>query len=241
MKILAIETTDQSGSVALLDGRQIVSEARLPRQQRSAQSLAPAIAAELAAAGWLPNDIQLVAVAIGPGSFTGLRVGVTTAKTFAYAIGSSLVGVPTLEIVAAQAASGTRSDKSPEHVICVLDAGRLQTFSARYQRLAGGSLECVEQTSLVDDEALLANLPNILKSRVIISGPGLRKLGDRLPGVVPLAPEELWNPHAATVGQLALARYERGQRDDPWQFVPLYHRASAAEEKLAQAISQGKQ
>lgn len=234
MKILAIETTDQTGSVALFDGRRIVAEVRLPSHQRSAQSLAPAIATQLAAAAWRPKDIELVAVAVGPGSFNGLRVGVTTAKTFAYAVECSLVGVPTLEAIAAQATESGNADDRTVQIFAVLDAGRQRVFAARF-RSAGEKLECIEPTALVDDEVWLAGLLDQSRRGEVLSGPGLKKFTNRLPHGVRIAAEEIWGPRAATIGQLALQRYELGQRDDPWQLAPLYHRLSAAEEKLALA------
>jgi len=261
MKVLAIETTDQAGSVALLDDRRVVAELRLSRQQRSAQSLAPAMRDLLESACWRPADVWLVAVAIGPGSFTGLRVGVTTAKTFAYAVGCDLVGVPTLEVVAAQAASsiapvaergasgrglspfsesaqkkGTVPLVAPE-IVTVLDAGRQQVFASSFRLLAGGGLQCVEPTALVDDAAWLARLAESPHADRLIAGPALRKFSGRLPANANLAPADSWDPRASTVGQLALDRHAAGQRDDPWQLVPQYHRPSAAEEKRAQAQS----
>src|SRR5688572_22548430 len=102
-RLLAIETTTFTGSIALLDEDRIVAEARLPDELRSAQSLAPAIQTLLSHAGWPVNSLNLIAVAQGPGSFTGLRVGVTTAKTLAYALEAEVLGVDTLDVVAAQA------------------------------------------------------------------------------------------------------------------------------------------
>ncbi len=222
MKILAIETTDQAGSVALLEGPRVLAEVRLTSDQRSAQLLAPAIRNLLQASTWQPTEIGLVAVAIGPGSFTGLRVGLTTAKTFAYAVGCDLVAVPTLEVVAAQMPTGA------SQLLTVLDAGRQQVFSARFRRV-DGRLECIESTALVDDAVWLAGL----QAEETISGPGLRKFAGGLPDFARLSPAELWSPRAATVGLLALSRFDAGQRDDVWGLVPGYHRASAAEEKLA--------
>ncbi|HEX4000359.1 MAG TPA: tRNA (adenosine(37)-N6)-threonylcarbamoyltransferase complex dimerization subunit type 1 TsaB [Pirellulales bacterium] len=235
MKILAIETTDQAGSVALLDNRRVVGEHRLAPGQRSAQSLAPAIRDLLAATGWRPADIRLVAAAIGPGSFTGLRVGLTTAKTFAYAVQCDLVGVPTLEVVAVQAA-GERPGARGQ-ILAVLDAGRQQVFSARFQPLAA-AMQCIEPTAILDDADWLAglwstaSLPSRSEQIELLSGPGLRKFAGQLPAEIHLAPAEMWSPGAATVGRLALDRHQAGQRDDPWSIVPMYYRLSAAEEKL---------
>ena len=71
--------------------------------RRSARTLAPGIRHLLADAGWTPRDVALVAVSIGPGSFTGLRLGVMTAKAFAYAVGAPVLGIGTLEVIAAHA------------------------------------------------------------------------------------------------------------------------------------------
>ncbi|MCC6126687.1 MAG: tRNA (adenosine(37)-N6)-threonylcarbamoyltransferase complex dimerization subunit type 1 TsaB [Pirellulales bacterium] len=106
MKILALETTDLSGSVAASDGSNVLLELELNPQQRSARSLAPAVKSLLQQVGWRPADVQLVAVTVGPGSFTGLRVGVTTAKTFAYAAGAEIVAIDTLETIAANVGEG---------------------------------------------------------------------------------------------------------------------------------------
>ena len=88
MRILALETTEMAGSLAAMHDRKLLAEIELDSKQRTAQSLAPGMKTLLAEAGWRPTDVELVAVTIGPGSFTGLRLGVTTAKTFAYAVGA---------------------------------------------------------------------------------------------------------------------------------------------------------
>ncbi|MBQ8286706.1 MAG: tRNA (adenosine(37)-N6)-threonylcarbamoyltransferase complex dimerization subunit type 1 TsaB [Thermoguttaceae bacterium] len=102
LKILALETTDAQGSVALCVGGEILTSRRLETERRSAQTLAPTIQETLTEFGWAPRDVDAVAVAVGPGSFTGLRVGVATAKMFAWAVGAKIVGVDALEAIAAE-------------------------------------------------------------------------------------------------------------------------------------------
>src|SRR4051794_8233363 len=101
--ILAIETTDKAGSVALLNGPEMLGEIDLNPAQRSAQSLAPGIDTLLTRTNRKPGEVKLVAVADGPGSFTGLRVGVPTAKLFAYSVGADALGINALEAIARQA------------------------------------------------------------------------------------------------------------------------------------------
>src|SRR5262245_27922792 len=122
MKILALETSGSLGSVAALEDERLLATLPLDPAKRAARSLAPTIQRLLEQVGWRPADVQLVAVASGPGSFTGLRLGVTTAKTFAYAVGCQLLGVNTIEALAA----GTPRECSPLNV--AIDAHRQQVF-----------------------------------------------------------------------------------------------------------------
>ncbi|MGN1273415.1 MAG: tRNA (adenosine(37)-N6)-threonylcarbamoyltransferase complex dimerization subunit type 1 TsaB, partial [Thermoguttaceae bacterium] len=96
MKILAFETIEMSASAALLDDENVLASTTLPPQQRSAQYLAPAVRDLLAQTGWKPTDVQLIVVSQGPGSFTGLRVGITFAKIFAWAVGADVIALNTL-------------------------------------------------------------------------------------------------------------------------------------------------
>ncbi|MDO4587091.1 MAG: tRNA (adenosine(37)-N6)-threonylcarbamoyltransferase complex dimerization subunit type 1 TsaB [Planctomycetia bacterium] len=100
-KLLAIETTDMQGSIAFCENGHLIIERKLPVGQRSAQSLVPSIHSALAQLNWKTTEINCVAVAIGPGSFTGLRVGLTTAKIIAWAIQAKIVGVNVLQSIAA--------------------------------------------------------------------------------------------------------------------------------------------
>lgn len=102
LKILALETTDAQGSVALCVGGEILATRRLDAERRSAQTLAPTIRDALTEFGWAPTDLDAIAVATGPGSFTGLRVGVATAKMLAWAVGAKIVGVDALEAIACE-------------------------------------------------------------------------------------------------------------------------------------------
>jgi tRNA threonylcarbamoyladenosine biosynthesis protein TsaB len=124
VKILSLETTDLSGSVAASDSSKLLLELELNSSQRSAQSLAPAIHSLLQQVGWKPADVELVAVTVGPGSFTGLRVGVTAAKTFAYAVGADVLGIDTLETIAANVVGTLRVPPTESNV-----AGTLRVLS----------------------------------------------------------------------------------------------------------------
>ena len=221
MRTLAIETTERTGSVAALADGQLVAEAPLAGDQRSAQSLAPAIEEILNRLEWRAADVDLVAVTVGPGSFTGLRVGVTTAKTLAYAVGAEVLGVNTLEVIAAQAPLGEA------RITAVIDAQRQQFYSASFTRENHAAMRCVEETHIVDRAAWLAKRP----AGEVVTGPGLSRLTDDLPPGVTVVESHDWAPRAATVGKLAVAHYQQGRRDDLFRLAPQYYRLSAAEEK----------
>jgi tRNA threonylcarbamoyladenosine biosynthesis protein TsaB len=224
-RILAIETSGRHGSVAALvgsaDGARLLKQHCLSGEERTAQILAPSIQKLLEDLAWPSGSIRLVAATVGPGSFTGLRIGVTTAKAFAYAIQSDLIGVHVLETIAIQA------PPSEAPLWAVMDAQRQELFAARFTRDRSG-LVTEHETSIVSQVGWL----NSLKPHDRVTGPALRRLISRLPDEIDVVPEEFWQPTAETVGQLAWKNYLAGQRDDIWQFVPQYYRTSAAEEKL---------
>ncbi len=225
--ILALETSGYGGSVALLDGDKPLAELPLDSRRRSAASLAPAIAQVLAAAGHRAADVRLVAVTIGPGSFTSLRVGVTTAKAFAYAVGAQVVAVNTLEAIAAhwQWSTGGVAG-APTIIAAAIDAQRGDVYAARFH-VVGERLEGLAPAAICAAGDWLASLaPGWLAT-----GPALETLAPRLPSGISTAPRESWLPTAATVGRLAAARHAAGQHDDLWTLAPLYLRRSAAEEK----------
>jgi tRNA threonylcarbamoyladenosine biosynthesis protein TsaB len=223
LKILALETTESVGSVAACDGDNLLLELKLDPDMRSARSLAPGLKRLLEEVDWQPSHVELVAVTIGPGSFTGLRVGVVTAKTFAHAVGAEILGVDTLEVVAAGL---------PPELDCVsvaVDAQRGQVVAGYFQRGQDGHFAAVEPSQLLDIDAWLGDLP----VDTWVSGPVLQKLSDRLPDGVRPAPPDSWAPSAAQVALLAARQHRAGKRHDIWKLTPRYSRQSAAEEKWA--------
>jgi tRNA threonylcarbamoyladenosine biosynthesis protein TsaB len=164
----------------------------------------------------------LVAVPTGPGSFTGLRIGVTMAKTFAYAVGAQVMGVNTLEVIASQAPPGIAP------LWTVMDAQRQELFAAKFATPDPAQpLKIASETQIMTQATWLA----ALNQGDRISGPGLQRLAAPLPADVVTVDETYWQPQAPTVGQLAWQQFEQGRRDDLWKLVPIYYRQSAAEEK----------
>jgi tRNA threonylcarbamoyladenosine biosynthesis protein TsaB len=227
---LALETTELSGSVAASDGPNVLGELELNPQQRSAQSLAPALKTLLERVGWRPADVQLVAVTVGPGSFTGLRVGVTTAKTFAYSVGAEILGVDTLETIANQQ-TGTPPSPVESELKIILDAQRGELVAGSFALSDDGWFCPLDKQRLISIDAWLSEL----RPGVAVAGPILKKLQTRLPPDITVLEERLWHPRAAQVARLAARDYAAGRRDDLWTLLPRYSRRSAAEEKLEKA------
>lgn len=227
-RIIAIESSDRAASVAALEARDdqlhVVGSQEVISQQRPAQALLPELQSLLGQCRWRPGDVQLVCVAAGPGSFTGLRIGVTAAKTLAYAVGAELAGVSTLAAIAAQIAARVRP------MWAVLSAQRDQLYCARFSSTA----EAIERCQPADASASILTVDAWLGQLApgqVVAGPPLERIADRLPKGVESAPQEVWRPKAVTVGQLGYSLMTSGRTIDPMQLTPYYIRRSAAEEK----------
>ena len=218
MKILGIESTQQQGSVALLDKGAIVVELTLGNEARSASLLAPGIRQVLNEAGWQPDTLERIAVTVGPGSFTGLRVGVTTAKALAYALGIDVIGVNTLAVLAAQAGHDGL-------VEAIMDAQRNELFCQRFQ-VAQGQVQPLDEIHIEDDERWCQTRSEDVD--VVITGPVLAKLADGLAPSMQLADRETWIPQAVTGARLGMQQNPTGTA---FELVPEYYRKSAAQEK----------
>jgi tRNA threonylcarbamoyladenosine biosynthesis protein TsaB len=226
VRTIAIESSGRSGSVAALRGERAgvccLEQMLLPASERTAQTLAPSLRAILRKVDWPARSLDLVCVTVGPGSFTGLRIGVTTAKTLAYAVGAQIIGVDTLEVLAAQAPAAAG------RLWTIMDAQRQEFFAAAFEVVDASLPRRISETAIVGQETWLADL----RAGDRVTGPALQRVAARLPAEVLALPVELWQPTAAAVGQVAWRAYHAGQRDDVWKLLPNYFRPSAAEEKL---------
>lgn len=220
MRVLAIETVETTGSVALLEDEALLAQRSLAANQGSARALAPAIAELFKESGWPAATVELVAVATGPGSFTGLRIGVTTAKVFAYASGCQVIGVGTMEALAAHV------PESISRFSAVVDAFRGELFVADFER-AHGELTRSRPTRIEPAESWIAGLA----AGAVVTGPGLTRYASQLGSAVIALESRLWTPTAAVVGQMGRRAFLAGERTSPFELVPRYFRRSAAEEK----------
>jgi len=226
--ILAVDTSGFEGSIAVSDDRRILDERSLVAEgRRHAQTLVLQVDGVLKSLQLAPQDIDAVAVSIGPGSFTGLRVGVVFAKTFAWANAASLVAVDTLRAVAQQTVD------SIKNVAVISDAQRNEVFVNEYK------WDAVSESFLAVGEVRIEAIESVVEQTVArglhVTGPGLLKFAGRFPESSSLADPSLWNPGAAAVAQLGSLLLTDNTLADPNTLEPLYIRRSYAEEKVAQS------
>jgi tRNA threonylcarbamoyladenosine biosynthesis protein TsaB len=217
MLILALDTATEKGSLALVRGDQVLLEYSLESHNSYLTRLMPGVAAILKNTGTEAADLAAVAVSAGPGNFTGLRIGLATAKTLAWSLGRPLVPVPTMEVLAAQV------PPQPDPIGVVMDAKRGEVFWGRFQGPTG-RLRTLEGPQRLPVGELAARLA----APLLLTGPGLEThreaLTAQLAPEITLAPPESRWPRAATVARLARRRLEAGLTANPAQLTPTYLR-----------------
>ncbi len=222
MKILGIDTSTPIGSVAVIDGDNLVAEHTLNIVQAHSSRLMPAIDGILKWSDITADTLDGCAVGIGPGSFTGIRIGVATIKSLCYALDKPIVGVSTLEAIAYNL-------RWTNGIICpLLDARRSEVYGAIFQ--GGSEWQRLSEDLCLSIEALLDRLdPHTSSNRTInFVGDGLATYGDvvreRLNERVHFADPIFNVPRGATIAHLGKQRLQNGDIDDYWNLVPNYVR-----------------
>jgi tRNA threonylcarbamoyladenosine biosynthesis protein TsaB len=219
-RLLILETSGRRGLVAVALGADVRGMRQLDEVRRNARDLAPTVADLLREQEWKAADLDAILVSRGPGSYTGLRVGIMSAKTLAYATRCALIGIDTFDSIARQC------PPECERVDVLSDAQQDKVYVQSFARQDG-------EMHPAGDLAIRP-LSEWLASRDAqgwVTGPGLVKWREKLPSDIPVVPPSLWEPTVESLLALGLARYESGQRDDPFALEPLYLRASSAEEQ----------
>jgi tRNA threonylcarbamoyladenosine biosynthesis protein TsaB len=221
-RLLILETSGRAGQVALAQNDRLLRLRRLDEARRHARDLAPAVAELLQMENWRPRHVAAVVVSQGPGSYTGLRVGIMAAKAFAYATGAALIAVPTFEALAAQAPRDIRE----LDVIADAQQGKVyvQSFCRKASEGPPSAVAALRIQPL--SEWLVGRNP-----QAWVTGPGLRD--QQLPAHVSTIDPSLRDPQTASLLQLGLAQFRAGRRHDLMSVEPLYLRASGAEEQWA--------
>jgi tRNA threonylcarbamoyladenosine biosynthesis protein TsaB len=218
MKVLGIETATDVCSAALVTGPSVVVEEWVERKSAHAERLLPMIEQLLRGAGLAAADLDVVAVSIGPGSFTGLRIGLSVAKGLVFATGARMVAVPTLEALAARVTAETLPG---ERVFALLDARREEVYCQLFDVAGGRAVACGEprDATLTQLPALAGDGPLLLtgeargKAHAALAAAGRR---------IRIASSTLGRNSAVPVAILGRERVQRGEEDDPSLLEPRY-------------------
>ncbi len=221
MKVLGIETSGNIGGVAVCKDSHIIIAKDLGAGMQHGKELVPTIKGIFKEISWTPNDIDLIAVDVGPGSYTGLRVGVTCAKTLAYALNKPVIGVPVFDIIA----ENYPMNSTP---ICpILDAKRNHVYACIY-KLESAQRKKVTEFMVIQPEKLLSILPR----PVIVFGDGVLPYKNVFQQKdIFIDEEEKAVPSAKNVALLGEKKYESGERCEMSKLLPLYLRRVEAIEK----------
>ncbi|CEP69247.1 tRNA threonylcarbamoyl adenosine modification protein YeaZ [Moorella glycerini] len=224
MLVLGLDSATQVAGVALIDGDRLVAELFFNTRKNHSQRLLPMIATLLREAGVKLADLDGLAVALGPGSFTGLRIGLATVKGLAHAAQKPVAGIPTLDGLAWNAW------EVPGLVCPVLYARRQEVYTALY-RWQEGELCRLTPYQALDPYSLVDSLKSSTMP-VYFLGDGVapywevwQQLGTR----ARFLPSTSTLPRAAQIARLGRERLLAGKEDDLFQLKPLYLRPSPAE------------
>ena len=221
MKVLGIETATSAGGAALIENDKLIAEDFSRSDTTHSSRLLPAIDKLLKQSGWQAQDIGLVAVSIGRGSFTGLRIGLAAAKGIAVGSGAQIVGVPTLDAFALLLAKG--SFDVP--IRPILDARKAEVFTAGFDK---------NGKRISPDENITPELlaEKISREKALLAGDGFRRYERvflKILGKNALRPPpEMDDPHPGAVAELGLIMYRSGIRHNVEKLAPIYVRGADA-------------
>ncbi|MBN1550085.1 tRNA (adenosine(37)-N6)-threonylcarbamoyltransferase complex dimerization subunit type 1 TsaB [bacterium] len=221
LNLVAIETSTKNGGVALFVGGQLSQTCHFSAEMPASETLIPSIKWMLEQQKLMLSDIDKFAVSIGPGSFTGLRVGLTAAKMLAFLNKRPLVTLRTLDVLVAPIACSSRM------IGGVLDARKGEVYASLYQ--GGDRLELIEDIRVCTIEDFLKG-----KQDLFLIGDGIQRYRDRIDACniqgLTFSPQNLWIPQPEWVGNLALeGNYPEYSQEKLFPLVPLYVRKSEAE------------
>lgn len=232
MIILSLDTTAVTASVALLDGEKVIASSSVHNKLTHSEKILPMIDELLKNSGYTIDDVEVIGVSEGPGSFTGVRIGIATAKGLAYSKGLPIVPVSSLEALAENFRflsefEGERILLSPS-----MDARRDELYNALFE-LDGKGIERITEDRPISCSELEEEIKD-REQKLLINGDGAEKLFEYLKGrqvkVTPiLAPEILMRQNAVSVGKIAYRKYKNEEYLDASKIAPLYLRTSQAE------------
>ena len=222
MKVLGIDTSGYANAVGVVDGDRVLADLNFEARSDSLEKIVANIDFALKEAKLTLEDVDGFGVGLGPGSWTGIRVGVTVGKILAYSAGRPVAGVPTLEVLAYMAG------KAPGLICPIIDAGAGGAVYAAFYRAGNGTVIRTGEYYVGD----IPGLAGLVKEPVTLTGPGAkdyrRLIGQAVGSLVNIEAREE-TPGGAAVAWLAKVRLERGEGDDVLSLAPLYLKESTAQ------------
>jgi tRNA threonylcarbamoyladenosine biosynthesis protein TsaB len=225
MKVLGIDTSTTCGSIGLVHDESVISEYLLNLAVTHSERLLDAIDLVLGKARHALGDLDGFAISLGPGSFTGVRIGVSTMKGLAYAVEKPVVGVSTLDVLASQVSP------TPYLICPIIDARKGEVYSAFYRYEELNHLKRLSEYQAIKPEVLFG----MVKEPTIFLGNGVKTYGEGLRNSLKsfalISPAALHIPHGSVVARLGVELLLRKDYLDLATFAPLYVRLSDAEMK----------
>jgi tRNA threonylcarbamoyladenosine biosynthesis protein TsaB len=229
--ILAVETSGRTGSVAIANGQQLLAEATLSTHIRHSAEIFSAVHSLLSRFNRSPDQIQHIYISVGPGSFTGLRIAVTMAKTMHLANATKVVAVDTSDVIAANASDYMETErKELKKIATILDAKRGQFFIAVYRNSRGRWIKTLPDCLMTALQFVQKFADTEEPIRLLGEGLAYYTRLFRAPGVEFLD-SGYWCPRATKVHLLGYEMACEGQFADPITLEPTYLRRTEAEEK----------
>jgi len=229
VRILGIDTSTACGSVGLIDDEQVISEYLLNLPVTHSERLLGAIELVLREAHYALGDLDGWAISLGPGSFTGLRIGVSTVKGLAVATRKPVAGISTLDVLASQISP------TPNLICPILDARKGEVYAAFYRYEEGNSLKRLSTYQAIRPEDLVKKI----QGKIVFIGNGAKTyrdyLWDSLQSNAIFLPSPLNLPLGSMVAKLGSELLQKREFLDLSTFTPIYVRPSEAEIKWQEA------
>ena len=223
MRVLSIDTSTMMSSISIMEDDKIIGDCSINQEQTHSEKLMVLVDRLLNDLKLNLKDIDLFAVAKGPGSFTGLRIGMTSIKAIAQALDKKIIGVSTLEAMAF-------SILNAKNILAIIDARGKRYFAGLF-KMIDGKLELVFE-DLINEDNIIEVIDEL--DDITIVGDAIAKLPQEIKelGKIKLAPASLNNSIARNICCLAKEKFEQGYEDSYFDLNPNYLRKSQAEINL---------
>lgn len=234
MRILAIDTSTTAATCAILDDGNLISEYIIDNKKTHSQKIMPMIKEIFESQDIKIEDIDVFAASVGPGSFTGLRIGIATIKSFGHAFEKPVIGVPTIDALAYNLAGFNGV------IVPIIDARRERVYTGIYKWDNDKIVVLREQDVLNIDELL--EILEDLNEKIIFNGDAIdlyrNKISEKIKSAS-FAPNYLCMPKGSSVGYLAYLKAKNNEYEDHFTLTPDYLRKSQAEREYDEKVANG--